>query len=152
MSNILLKTGDKASSIGALFSVMGCAACFPAVASFGAAIGLGFLSQWEGLFISILLPVFATIALIINLLGYRTHKQLKRTLFGISGPILALMWKPLMHFGFPWSTAVMYTGIALMLIVSIWDIFSPANKHCADDGCSTDGCSVPQIGQQNENF
>jgi mercuric ion binding protein len=30
----------------------GCAACFPAIASFGAAIGLGFLSQYEGLFIT----------------------------------------------------------------------------------------------------
>ena len=45
---------------------MGCAACFPAIASFGAAIGLGFLSQYEGLFIGILLPMFAGIALLAN--------------------------------------------------------------------------------------
>jgi len=36
----------------------------------------------------------------------------------------------------------MYTGIALMLIVSIWDLFSPANKHCSDDDCSTAACNV----------
>jgi hypothetical protein len=29
---------------------MGCAACFPAIASLGAAIGLGFLGKYEGLF------------------------------------------------------------------------------------------------------
>ena len=141
----MLKTGKATSLVGAFVSVLGCAACFPAAASFGAAIGLGFLTQWESVFVSVLLPLFATIALIINLLGYRTHKQLKRTLFGISGPILVLLWKPLMHLGLPGAT-VMYTGIALMLIVSIWDIFSPANKHCGDDGCSTDGCSVPNKG------
>jgi len=143
MSDKMLKTGKATSSVGVLVSALGCPVCFPAIASLGAAMGLGFLTQWESVFISVLLPLFATIALVINLWGYRTHKQLKRTLFGISGPILVLLWRPLAHLGLPGS-AVMYTGIALMFIVSIWDIFSPANKHCGDDGCSTDSCCVPQ--------
>jgi len=145
MSDKMLKTGKATSSVGAFVSLLGCPVCFPAVASFGAAIGLGFLTQWESVFVSVLLPLFATIALVINLLGYRTHKQLKRTLFGISGPILVLLWRPLAYFGLS-GAYVMYAGVALMFIVSIWDIFSPANKHCGDDGCSTDGCSVPEKG------
>lgn len=53
---LLTRFGDKISSLGALVSAMGCAMCFPAIASLGAAVGLGFLSQWEGLFVSTLLP------------------------------------------------------------------------------------------------
>ena len=54
--NITTRFGEKAGAIGALVSAMGCAMCFPAIASLGAAIGMGFLSQWEGLFINTLLP------------------------------------------------------------------------------------------------
>jgi len=37
---------------------------------------------------------------------------------------------------YDWSTYLLYAGIALMLIVSIWDIFSPAHKVCSS-------CEVP---------
>ena len=50
---LLTRFGDKISSLGALLSAMGCAMCFPAIASLGAAVGLGFLSQWEGLFVNL---------------------------------------------------------------------------------------------------
>ena len=56
----ITRTADKTGAFGSIVSAMGCAACFPAIASFGAAIGLGFLQQYEGLFISTLLPLFAT--------------------------------------------------------------------------------------------
>lgn len=39
---------DKTSSFGALVSAMSCAGCFPALGSLGAALGLGFLGQYEG--------------------------------------------------------------------------------------------------------
>jgi len=66
---LVTRIGDKAGSIGALVSAMGCAMCFPAIASLGAAIGMGFLSQWEGVFINTLLPLFAVLALAMNILG-----------------------------------------------------------------------------------
>lgn len=50
--NLLSRLGDKAGVLGTLVSAMGCAACFPGIASLGAAVGLGFLSQLEGLFIN----------------------------------------------------------------------------------------------------
>jgi mercuric ion transport protein len=43
---LITRIGDKVGSLGALVSAMGCAMCFPAIASLGAAVGLGFLSQW----------------------------------------------------------------------------------------------------------
>jgi len=126
--------GERSSIFGSIIALMGCAMCFPAFASLGAAIGMGFLSQWEGLFINTLLPIFAVITLIINLLGYFLHKQIIRTLFGIVGPILLLLslypW-----FQYEWSTYVTYSAIAIMVLVSLWDIFSPANKRCTENSC-----------------
>ncbi len=63
------RTADEAGALGSVISAMGCSACFPALASFGVAIGLGFLSQFEGLFIRRLLPLFAVLAFIANALG-----------------------------------------------------------------------------------
>lgn len=71
----LARIGDKSGALGAIVSTMGCAMCFPALASIGAALGLGFLSQWEGLFVNTLLPLFAWIALGANALGWLSHRQ-----------------------------------------------------------------------------
>jgi mercuric ion transport protein len=127
--------GDKTGSIGSIVSAMGCAMCFPAIANIGAAIGLGFLGQWENLFLDTLLPFFAWLTLVINALGYFSHRQWHRTLFGTAGPTLLLLsfypW-----FQYAWSTYVTYSALALMLAVSIWDLVSPANKRCTDESCA----------------
>jgi len=97
---LVTRIGDKAGSIGALVSAMGCAMCFPAIASLGAAIGMGFLSQWEGVFINTLLPLFAVLALAMNILG---------SFIGSIGPILVLLsLYPWFQYG--WSSYVTYTG------------------------------------------
>lgn len=132
--NLLTRLGDKAGSLGAMVSAMGCAMCFPAIASLGAAIGLGFLSQWEGLFVNTLLPLFAWLALAINALGWFSHRQWHRSLLGMLGPtILLLSLYPWFKYG--WSSYATYTGIGLMLGVSIWDLVSPANRRCGPDSC-----------------
>jgi mercuric ion transport protein len=134
--HLLTRLGDKTGSFGVLVSAMGCSMCFPALASLGAALGLGFLSQWEGLFITTLLPLFAWLALLINGLGWFSHKQWRRSLLGISGPTLLLMsLYPL--FRYQWSTYVTYVAIALMIAVSLWDILSPTNKRCDNDTSAT---------------
>lgn len=88
--NLFTRIGDKAGSVGVLISAIGCAMCFPALASLGAAFGLGFLSQWEGLFITTLLPLFAGLALLVNALGWLNHRQWRRTALGLIGPTLVL--------------------------------------------------------------
>ena len=50
------KIGDKFGTVGTVVATMGFAMCFPALAGIDAALGMGFLSQWEGLFITTLLP------------------------------------------------------------------------------------------------
>ncbi len=133
---LFTRIGDKTSSLGALISAMGCAMCFPAIASLGGVLGLGFLSRWEGLFVSTLLPFFGWLALIINALGWFSHRQWHRSLTGVLGPVLLLLslypW-----FKYSWSTYVTYSALGLMVAVSLWDIFSPANRRCNTGDCNT---------------
>ena len=121
---------EKTGSVGAIVSAMGCAACFPAIASLGASVGLGFLDQFEGLFINTLLPIFAVIALVANLLTAWSHRRIGRTLFGIVGPsmVLAALY---LFWTDNWSTYMFYAGLAFMLVASIWDIALPPRKTCA---------------------
>lgn len=134
ITQLLTRFGDKIGSLGAVVSAMGCAMCFPAIASLGAAVGLGFLSQWEGLLVNTLLPLFAWIALVLNGLGWFSHRQWHRSVLGMTGPVLLLLsLYPLFRYG--WSSYITYSALGLMVGVSLWDIFSPANKRCDDASC-----------------
>ncbi len=132
--NVISRMADKTGALGSIVSAMGCAACFPAIASLGAAIGLGFLSKYEGLFLNKLLPLFAAIALLANALGWFSHRQWHRTVLGLIGPaiVLAAMY---LFFGQGWTDKLLYTGLAFMVTVSIWDLVSPANLRCGPDSC-----------------
>ncbi len=126
---LLTSIGDKAGGLGSIVSAMSCGACFPALASFGGAIGLGFLSQYEGVFITVLLPLFATLALLANALGWLKHRQWHRSVLGMIGPVIVLAAT------FTMAEKLLYVGLALMVGVSIWDLVSPANRRCGPDGC-----------------
>ena len=111
---LMTRIADKTGALGSVVSAMGCAACFPALASFGAAIGLGFLTQYEGLFISRLLPLFAALAFLANALGWFSHRQWLRSLLGMIGPAIvfaATVWL----LGNWWTANLMYVGLALMI-------------------------------------
>ncbi|MDP1691343.1 MAG: organomercurial transporter MerC [Burkholderiaceae bacterium] len=125
----LNSTGNKAGGLGAIVSAMGCGACFPAIASFGGAIGLGFLSQYEVMFVTVLLPLFATLALLANALGWLKHRQWHRSALGMVGPIIVLVAT------FTGVEMLLYVGLAAMVAVSIWDFVSPASRRCGPDGC-----------------
>ena len=121
--------GNKAGGLGAIVSAMGCGACFPALASFGSAIGLGFLSRYEGLFITVLLPLFASLALLSNALGWLKHRKWHRSVLGMVGPVIVLVAT------FTMAEKLLYVGLAAMVAVSIWDFVSPASRRCGPDGC-----------------
>lgn len=146
MNNLIAwfsRVADKSGAVGAVVSTMACAMCFPAAASIGGAIGLGFLSQWEGLFINTLLPLFAWLALGANALGWISHRQWHRSLAGMVGPVIVLLslypWFP-----YAWSTWTLYGGLAVMLGVATWDLLAPARRRCGPEGCD-----VPQAGQES---
>ncbi|VAV93761.1 Mercuric transport protein, MerC [hydrothermal vent metagenome] len=122
VTGVLAKIGEGSGALGTVVSAMGCAMCFPAIASIGAAIGLGFLEQWEGLFLRTLMPLFALLALLANAVGWFAHRSLLRALVGISGPVLVLLaLYPLFMSDF--RNAVLYAGLALMVGFALWDIF-----------------------------
>lgn len=133
------RVADKTGVIGAIASSFGCAACFPAAASIGAAIGLGFLGQWEGLLVRFLIPIFAIVALLANLCGWFSHHQWQRALIGSIGPILALigafglMGVFAMTHGFlaaDVARGIFYAGLIVMVLVALWDVIRPANRRC----------------------
>lgn len=121
----LSRIADKAGVLGSVVSAMGCSVCFPAIASLGAALGLGFLSQWETLFVTFLIPLFAVVALVANGLGWFSHRQWPRAALGMTGPVLVLIGR------YTFISGILYAGLALMLIVSVWDIAAPARRCSA---------------------
>ena len=131
---LMTRVADKAGALGGVVSAMGCAACFPAIASLGAAVGLGFLSEYEGLFITTLLPFFAALALAANALGWFSHRQWHRTLLGMVGPAMVLA-AMLLFFGQWWTARLLYTGLAVMVGVSIWDLVSSVRRRTGPDAC-----------------
>ena len=126
LSRLFGKTG----ALGAIAAAMGCASCFPALGALAASLGLGFLAHFEGLFINTLLPIFAWIALIANVIAFVAHRRWLRLAAGVVGPSLVLLTLyPLWSYG--WSTYLFYTGLVVMLVVAVWDIVSPPARTCA---------------------
>jgi mercuric ion transport protein len=131
--SLVSRAADRAGLLGSIVSAMGCASCFPAIASLGATIGLGFLSQYEGLFIRILLPAFAGVALFANAVGWLNHRQWRRTVPGLIGALLVLAAVFVMRAYGERSGWLLYPGLAIMLARSLWDLFSPAKRVCTTD-------------------
>lgn len=128
--NVMTRIADKTGALGSIVSAMGCGACFPALASLGAALGLGFLSQFEVLFVTVLLPLFAALALLANALGWFSHRQWHRSALGMIGPTIVLVA------AFTGAEKLLYAGLAAMVAVSVWDFVSPANRRCGPEGCA----------------
>jgi mercuric ion transport protein len=108
--------------LGTFVSAIGCAACFPALGSLGAAVGLGFLSQYEGVFIRVLLPLFAVIGLLANVVSWRRHRQPLRGVLSVIGPLLVLAAVFVMRTQGVRTGFLLYPGLALMFSVAVWDL------------------------------
>jgi mercuric ion transport protein len=120
ISNSLLplvsRLSEKVGSFGAIVAAMGCASCFPAIASLGASLNT-------------LLPIFAIVALVSNVWSAWFHRRLGRMLLGIAGPLMILATLYLFWTD-NWSTYMFYLGLATMFTVSIYDIVVPPTKAC----------------------
>ena len=127
MNNLFPHLADKTGVIGSIVGAMSCGACFPALASLGSALGLGFLGQYEGLFITTLIPLFAGVALLANALGWLRHRSWLRSVLGMIGPLIVLASTQL-FMGQSWNEALLYVGIAFMLGVSLWDLFGRRSR------------------------
>lgn len=115
---------EKLSMLGVWLSALSCTACFPALGALATSLGLSFLAPFEGIAINTLMPIFATLALILNSYAWYQHKHWQRGLISLIGPIAVLLtlypfWQ------YAWSTQLFYLGIALMLLNSILDLIKP---------------------------
>lgn len=128
---------DKAGSLGTLVSAAACPACFPALASLGAAFGLGALAQYEALFVTRLLPLFAFAALLANGLGWFAHRNWRRSALGMAGPAVVLAAVALLFLGQPLAQPLLYAGLVLMVGTSLWDLFGRmrSRRVCGPTGC-----------------
>lgn len=122
--------GERVGAGGALLSALGCAVCFPLMASLAGYLGLGFLAAYEGLLINTLLPVFVVLVLISHGMTALGARNLWRLVWGVAGPALILATLYL-FWGYPWSTGMFYLGLLLMLVVTLWNTLSPPGKTCA---------------------
>lgn len=120
---------EKLGALGAIVSAMGCASCFPVLGSLGAAFGMGFLAQFEGLFINTLLPLFAVIALAAASFAWYGHKQHMRGVLATAGPIMVLATLYLFWTD-SWSTYMFYVALLLMFVVAVWDLLSLPYRTC----------------------
>ncbi|WP_261840773.1 organomercurial transporter MerC [Aliamphritea ceti] len=128
LSGFALAT-EKLGAFGAIISAMGCASCFPVLGALGAAMGMGFLAQYEGVFINTLLPVFAWLALGAAVLTGMQHRLWWRLLLAMAGPLMVLATLYLFWTD-NWSTLMFYLAIALMFIVGVYDLISPPRQSC----------------------
>lgn len=129
----ITRAADKAGALGSIVSAASCPAYFPALASLGTAMGLGVFAGYEGLFLNTLLPLFAAVALLANALSWPRHRQWHRSFLGMIGPAMVLA-AMLLFFVNWWTAHLLYTGLAFMVGVSLWDFLSPANRRCGPDG------------------
>jgi len=141
------RIADNVGTLGGLISAMGCAMCFPALASIGGALGLGFLARWEGLFINTLLPAFGWLVILAHTVNWFHHRQWRRLLAGMAGPTLVLLsLYPWWQYG--WSIWTFYGGLALMVLVGIWDLVAPPQRVCSSDGRRRSGSSDSRSHQE----
>lgn len=120
---------EKLGALGAIVSAMGCASCFPVLGALGSALGMGFLAQFEGIFINTLLPLFAIIALVAVLVSWWSHQRHLRGILASAGPIMVLATLYLFWTD-AWSTYMFYAALALMFGIAVWDLTSPPHRVC----------------------
>lgn len=115
---------DKTGSFGTLVAALSCAGCFPALGTFGASIGMGFLASHEGFLFRRLIPAFAALALLANAYAWYRHRAHARGALSVSGPVIVLAaLYPFWHQAF--GVGLFYVGLTLMLAVSIFDLVKP---------------------------
>ena len=128
MNNETVKNGTGVVGVfGILGAAMGCSLCFPALAGLGGAVGLGFLSRYEGILVRAVIPLLAAALLAVNLLGSRGQDGWFR-LWGASGPVLVLGATVLLIGHKGWQS-VFYAGVVSMALFSAWGLIA-RKKNC----------------------
>jgi mercuric ion transport protein len=112
---------------GIWLAALSCTACFPVLGVLASALGLGFLSTFEGIAVNTLLPIFASVALLANIYNWYKHKNITRGSLSVAGPVAVLLTLyPLWQYD--WSTYLFYIGIILMVVISVMNVVKPVKE------------------------
>ncbi|HIB25014.1 MAG: organomercurial transporter MerC [SAR324 cluster bacterium] len=120
---------DNVGTLGVWVAALSCPACFPALISLASALGLGFLSTFEGIAINYLLPFFALLVLLSNLYSWYQHRNHFRGLISVFSPVL-ILFVLYVFWVFSWSRQLFYIVLFLMPLVAIFDLVKPAATRC----------------------
>jgi mercuric ion transport protein len=120
---------DNVGTLGVWVAALSCPACFPALISLASALGLGFLSTFEGIAINYLLPFFALLVLLSNLYSWYQHRNHFRGLISVFSPVL-ILFVLYVFWVFSWSRQLFYIVLFLMPLVAIFDLVKPAATKC----------------------
>ena len=120
---------DNVGTLGVWVTALSCPACFPALISLASALGLGFLSTFEGIAINYLLPFFALLVLLSNLYSWYQHRNHFRGLISVFSPVL-ILFILYVFWVFSWSRQLFYIVLFLMPLVAIFDLVKPAATRC----------------------
>jgi mercuric ion transport protein len=129
----VIRLGERFSFLSIVIATLACASCFPALAGVGAALGMGFLSQWEGIILE-WIPVLAILSIIFQFFGAMAHKHWRRMYLAMLGPALILVAFILFTFDTR-AIYLFYVSLGLMLLVSIWDIVNPPKMNKTQPCC-----------------
>lgn len=120
---------DNVGTLGVWVAALSCPACFPALISLASALGLGFLSTFEGIAINYLLPFFTLLVLLSNLYSWYQHRNHFRGLISVFSPVL-ILFVLYVFWVFSWSRQLFYMVLFLMPLVAIFDLVKPAATRC----------------------
>ena len=120
---------DNVGTLGVWVAALSCPACFPALISLASALGLGFLSTFEGIAINYLLPFFALLVLLSNLYSWYQHRNHFRGLISVFSPVL-ILFVLYVFWVFSWSRQLFYIVLFLIPLVAIFDLVKPAATRC----------------------
>ncbi|MFT7561408.1 MAG: mercuric ion transport protein [Flavobacteriales bacterium] len=81
------RTSEGASIFSIVLATLACSSCFPALASIGAALGMGAFSPWEGTIVKIVIPSLAMLTIFLQVIGWYSHKDWRRVVLGVVGPV-----------------------------------------------------------------
>ena len=131
---------EKSGVVGTILASMSCGFCFPFLASLGASLGIGFLSEFETFFIVTGIPVLAWFIIAMQLYAWYSHRNSFYLFFGLIGPVTILVLK---HFFWvaEWRTDVYYVALGSMMLYSVFTILKPPHKSCAAK-CGKDSVSL----------
>jgi len=120
---------EKTGVVSTIFASMSCGFCFPFLASLGASMGIGFLSEFEAFFITTLIPILAWFIIAMQIYAWYKHRKNIYLFFGLIGPVTILILKYFFWVA-EYRTEIYYLALASMLIYSVFTLFKPPVKSC----------------------